>query len=202
MDELKIEYVPIDSIQEYDGNAKQHSERQIEQIAQSIREFGFNDPIAVCKNVIVEGHGRLYAARALGMDSLPIIRLDGLTDNQRRAYTLIHNQLTLNTDFDLDKLRDELEGLLDFDVDMSDFDFDLGSLREQVENVQLVSEFSMDEIEEPNSFDKHSETDNTHFSSEFTFPIEHKAAIISYLRKHKQEIVDEIVRKATEEEND
>ena len=124
---LKIEYLPISEIKPYGNNAKIHTAEQIEQIAKSIREFGFNDPIAISNGVIVEGHGRLLAGQKLGIEELPVIRLDGLTEAQRRAYTLIHNQLTLNSDFDLDTLNSELEDLQsldDFELDFADFGFD------------------------------------------------------------------------------
>jgi len=121
--ELKVEYVPIDEISTYENNAKIHTGEQIEQIKKSIQEFGFNDPIAVWKNnVIIEGHGRLIAASELGMEKVPIIRLDNLTDEQRKAYMLVHNKLTMNTGFDFDVLEQELEALSQ--IDMSEFGFD------------------------------------------------------------------------------
>ena len=80
---LSIEYVPISEITPYERNAKLHPEEQIEQIKRSIEEFGFNDPIAVWHGEIVEGHGRLMAARELELDTLPVIKLDELTDEQR-----------------------------------------------------------------------------------------------------------------------
>lgn len=114
---LKIEYVPIDKIRPYEGNAKLHPARQIEQIKQSITDFGFNDPIAVWNNEIVEGHGRLLAAAELGIKKVPIIRLDELTDEQRRAYTLVHNKLTMNSGFDQELLAIELEKLPELDME-------------------------------------------------------------------------------------
>ncbi|MBR5285925.1 MAG: ParB N-terminal domain-containing protein, partial [Clostridia bacterium] len=89
---LEVEYVRLNTIKPYIRNAKKHPKEQIAQIAQSIEEFGFNDPIAVWHGEIVEGHGRYLAARLLGLDVVPIIRLDELTDEQRRAYTLVHNK--------------------------------------------------------------------------------------------------------------
>lgn len=125
---LRVEYVNIGELQEYEGNAKLHPQEQIEQIAKSIKQFGMNDPIAVWKdNVIIEGHGRLLACRQLGFETVPIIRLDRLTDAQRKAYTLAHNKLTMNSGFDMEKLEqelDDLSGMLDFD--MSEFGFALG----------------------------------------------------------------------------
>ena len=120
---LKVEYYPIESITPYENNAKIHTEEQVEQIVKSIKEFGMNDPIAIWsdKNIIIEGHGRLMACKKLGMTEVPIIRLDDLTDEQRRAYTLIHNQTTMNTGFDIDILNEELGNL---DIDMSEFGFE------------------------------------------------------------------------------
>ena len=84
---LKIEYVPIEDLKAYERNAKLHPPEQIQQIKNSILEFGFNDPIAVWKdNEIIEGHGRLMAAQELCYKEIPIIRLDSLSDEQRKAY--------------------------------------------------------------------------------------------------------------------
>lgn len=126
---LQVEYVPRESITPYAGNAKLHPAEQIEQIKESIQEFGFNDPIAVWKNEIVEGHGRLIAAEELGIEEVPIIRLDDLTEEQRRAYALVHNKLTMNTGFDFEVLTDELAAIGE-DIDLADFgfsDFELGN---------------------------------------------------------------------------
>lgn len=120
--ELKIEYVPIEDIKPYAGNAKTHPAEQIEQIKKSIEQFGFNDPIAIWHDEVVEGHGRLIAATEMGIDVVPIIRLDGLTDEQRRAYALVHNKLTMNSGFNFDLLQIELENI---SFDMSEFDFDI-----------------------------------------------------------------------------
>lgn len=122
MDKLKIEYVPIDSIKLYENNAKLHPKEQIEQIKKSMQEFGNIDPIGVWHNEIVEGHGRYLAAKALQFETVPVIRLDELTDEQRKAYALVHNKLTMNSDFDIDILSDELDKI--FDIDMSDFGFE------------------------------------------------------------------------------
>lgn len=124
MNELKIEKLNINDLTPYEGNAKEHPAEQIEQIKKSIQEFGFDDPVAIWgpDNLIVEGHGRLIAAKRLGMQEIPVIRLDHLTDEQRRAYTLAHNKLTMNSGFDLELLTAELDDIED--IDMSDFGFD------------------------------------------------------------------------------
>lgn len=124
MDKLKIEYVDIDSIKPYKNNAKEHPQEQIEQIKNSIKQFNMIDPIGIWKDEIVEGHGRLIACKELGYTEVPIIRLDHLSDEERKAYTLAHNKLTMNSDFDIDILNNELDDILN--IDMSDFGFDLG----------------------------------------------------------------------------
>lgn len=129
---LKVEYLPIDELKPYENNAKIHTPEQIEQIKNSIKDFGMNDPIGVWgeQNLIVEGHGRLMACKELGMEEVPVIRLDELTDEQRKAYTLAHNQLTMSTGFDMEKLAQELRDIdLDLDsygISENDFGIDLG----------------------------------------------------------------------------
>lgn len=126
IDPTQIEMIPIGELKLYKRNAKKHTPEQIEQIVNSIKAFGMNDPIAVWgdENVIVEGHGRYLALRSIGeQGEVPCIRLDHLTDEQRKAYALAHNKLTMNTGFDLDVLGSELDDLGDF-FDMSDFGFE------------------------------------------------------------------------------
>lgn len=122
---MNIVKLKINEIKPYKNNAKIHTKEQIEQIKMSIQEFGMNDPIAVWgkDNIIVEGHGRLEALKELGYTEVDCIRLDHLTDEERKAYTLAHNKLTMNTDFDFDILDSELADIAD--IDMSDFGFDL-----------------------------------------------------------------------------
>ena len=121
---LRIEYLSTDALKPYEGNAKIHTDEQLEQIAESIRLFGMNDPIAIWHgNEIIEGHGRLIACQRLGMAEVPVIRLDGLTDEQRRAYMNVHNQLTMNTGFDLELLNAELWKIES--IDMEKFGFDI-----------------------------------------------------------------------------
>ena len=125
IDPTQIEMIPISELKLYKRNAKKHTPEQIEQIVNSIKAFGMNDPIAVWgdENVIVEGHGRYLALRSIGeQGDVPCIRLDHLTDEQRKAYALAHNQLTMNTGWDDELLLPELDELGDF-FDMSDFGF-------------------------------------------------------------------------------
>lgn len=121
---LEIVYLPVDSLTPYDKNARQHKEFDISVIKKSIEEFGFDDPIGVWsdKNIIVEGHGRLLAAKELGMTEVPCIRLDHLTDEQRKAYALTHNRSAELSNWDLDTLDEELKALeAEFDLDALGF---------------------------------------------------------------------------------
>lgn len=127
--ELKIEYLPIDELVNYENNAKIHTPEQVEQIKSSIERFGMCDPIAIWKdNVIIEGHGRLIALKRLGYEKAPVIRLEHLSDEERKAYGLVHNKLTMNTGFDNDILQIELD---DIDIDMTEFGFDFEEEEEE-----------------------------------------------------------------------
>ena len=128
---MKIEVVPINQLKPYENNAKIHTPVQIAQIAASIQEFGNNDPIAVDENnMVIEGHGRLLALKSLGYTEVEIIRLTGLTEEQKRAYILVHNKLTMNTGFDYNILDAELAWITE--IDMAAFDF--GSIDVSVED--------------------------------------------------------------------
>lgn len=143
MNELKIEYVDINSIKPYEKNAKIHDAAQVEQIKKSIQDYGMRDPIGVWHGEIVEGHGRLMACCELGIDTVPIIRLDDMTDEQRREYMLVHNQTTMNSGFDFDILDGELEGLPDFDAEFYGFETTLEPINldaeEEYDNQTLIA---------------------------------------------------------------
>lgn len=128
MPELQITTVSVADLMPYAGNAKEHPSWQVDQIAASIEQFGNCDPIGVWHNdagdlEVVEDHGRLMALNKLGIKTAPVIFLDHLTDEQRRAYALVHNQLTMNSDFDTELLEMELDAIAD--IDMSEFGFDI-----------------------------------------------------------------------------
>lgn len=141
MTELKIEYLPLDSIEPYENNARHHEEYDVESIKESIKEFGMNDPIGVWSdsthtNVIVEGHGRLLAVKELAKEfpddetykTVPVIHLDQLSNEQRRAYGLAHNKTAELSSWDYDILGKELKDIVN--IDMSQFGF----TEEDVEN--------------------------------------------------------------------
>ena len=124
VDPSMVDILDIDEIKPYEKNAKKHNEEQVQQIINSIKTFGMNDPIGVWgkDNICVEGHGRLLALKQMGETKVPVIHLDNLTDEQRKAYALAHNKLTMNTGFDFSALESELDALSDY-FDMTDFGF-------------------------------------------------------------------------------
>lgn len=137
MQELKIEYLTLDKLKPYDKNARKHQEADLSTIKASITEFGMSDPIGVWgeDNTIVEGHGRYLACKELGIDNVPVIHLDHLTDEQRRAYALAHNKTAEMSEWDIDLLGEELNNIfdIDIDIDMSDFGFNLEEEEEEEE---------------------------------------------------------------------
>ena len=149
----KIELWPIDRLKPYHQNARTHSDEQVAQIAASIIEFGFTNPILVdSSDGIVAGHGRLSAARELGLSTVPIVVLDHLSDRQRRAYILADNQLALNAGWDLDLLRTELQDLVadDFDLSVIGFsDEELSDLLPELEELDSEEMRDPDDVPEP-----------------------------------------------------
>lgn len=117
---MEIMYLPTGELKPYPKNAKRHPPEQVEHIANSIRAFGFRQPIVIdADNVVVIGHGRLMAAKKLGMDSVPCIRADDLTEAQIAALRLADNK-TNESEWDFSELEAELDGL---DFDMGQFGF-------------------------------------------------------------------------------
>ena len=146
--ELKVEYLPVESLKEYENNARKHGEEDISAIVASIREFGFDDPIGIWKdNIIIEGHGRLMAAKQLGMETVPCIRLDHLTDEQRRAYALAHNRTAELSGWDFLVRDEELANIAE--IDMSAFGFDLSDINDGMEAED--DEYEVNVPEEPRS---------------------------------------------------
>lgn len=134
---LEIIEMPVADLVPYAMNAKLHPDSQVAQIAASIEEFGMNDPIAVWHDkdgapIIVEGHGRVLALQKLKRKTCPVICLDDLSDTQRRAYTLVHNQLTLNSGWDADKLEAELENISN-DIELRKFGLEYDSEKDIIE---------------------------------------------------------------------
>jgi ParB-like chromosome segregation protein Spo0J len=140
---MKLEKILIETLIPYARNSRTHSDEQVAQIAASIREFGFNNPVLIdAENGIIAGHGRVLAARKLGLEKAPCIRLGHLSDTQRRAYVIADNKLALNSGWDEEMLRVELDALKEEAFNLSIVGFD-DVLTEQ-------NPIALDEVEEIN----------------------------------------------------
>ena len=139
---LKIESIPVDQLIPYAGNARKHDDKNVSDIAGSIAEYGFNDPIAINEkdNVIIEGHGRLLAAKKLGMKEVPVIKLGHMTEAQLKAYTLVHNRMAEKSEWDVDMLQMELEKLGEMDTSLDDMGFNTDELTSLGVQIDSVSE--------------------------------------------------------------
>ena len=145
--ELKIEYLPIKALKPYEKNTRKHQKKDVNNIARSIEKYGMNDAVGIWgeQNIIVEGHGRVLACKKLGIKTVPVVRLDHLTDEQRREYAIAHNATAELSEWDLDILPDELA-----ELDLSDFDFDFG-IEDEEEETEIVEDEApeVDEDAEP-----------------------------------------------------
>jgi DNA modification methylase len=148
----RIELWPLDRLKPYDRNARTHSAEQVAQIAASIVEFGFTNPILVDSNDgIIAGHGRLSAAQELGLKTVPVVVLDHLSERQRKAYILADNQLALNAGWDTDLLRGELQDLAEQDFDLSLIGFSDDELADLLPEIEELApeDADADAVPEP-----------------------------------------------------
>ena len=149
---MEIVYKDINELKPYKNNAKKHPQKQIDKIKKSIEEFGFNDPIGIDENnMIIEGNGRYEALKQMGIKKIPCIELKNMTEEQKKAYILVHNKLNMDTGFDVDILNDEL---LSIDtIDMSEFDLDikLDDLFKENERHRTNDAYNLDLIDLDNS---------------------------------------------------
>ena len=149
---LSIDYLPTTDLLPYAMNSRTHSDEQVAQIAASIKEFGFTNPILIDDSAgIIAGHGRLMAAKKLKLDEVPTITLKGLTEAQKKAYVIADNKLALNAGWDTEALTAELRRLqeLDFDLDLIGFDSDeLAQLLEPEQVEGLTDEDDVPDVPE------------------------------------------------------
>lgn len=148
---MNIEKININLITQYKNNAKRHPKKQIEQIKKSILDFGFNDPIAIDENnMIIEGHGRYEALKQLGYKEIECIRLNNLSEEQKKAYILVHNKLNMSTGFDDEILANELDSILDFNMEDFGFNIDLSidNLFKENERHRTNDNYNLDIIDE------------------------------------------------------
>lgn len=191
--ELKIEEIPIDSLIPYANNAKIHTNKQIDEIAASISDFGNCDPISVWHNEqgkpeIVEGHGRLLALKKLGAKTVPVIALDHLSDEQRRIYTHVHNQTTLSSGFDYEALTEEMDNL---NADWSSYGFEEYLYKDNVGAIEdlMNEDFST----------KRDESDKYTFSFSLVFPIEYRDVVEAYVKEVGRDFLSERIIKEAQE---
>lgn len=150
MSNLKVVYKPTGDLIPYANNSRTHSDEQVAQVAASIKEFGFTNPILIDeRDGIIAGHGRLMAAKKLKLTEVPTITLEGLTDAQRKAYVIADNKLALNSGWDNEILSLEIEQLkdLDFDIDLLGFDED--ELADLLPEIEVLPDGDEDEVPEP-----------------------------------------------------
>lgn len=156
----RIEVWPIDKLVPYERNARTHSPEQVSQLAASIVEFGFVNPILVDTEAgVIAGHGRLAAAKDLGLDEVPVVVLDHLSPTQRKAYVIADNQLAQNAGWDMSLLQQEVAGL-------QLQDFDLGLLGFDDDTLQEITDFLGDDPTEPGERDYGGEDDGTRTEEE------------------------------------
>ena len=125
---VELREVEIAALKPYERNAKQHSREQVEKIGRSIRELGFLSPCLIDQDLnVIAGHGRIMAAKEIGWESVPCVFIEGLTEEQRRAYILADNRLTELGEWDMNLVQQELAALADadFDIQITGFDPDL-----------------------------------------------------------------------------
>jgi len=116
----QIEMMPVGSLRPYTRNARTHSKRQVQQIAESIKRFGFTNPVLISDDgEIVAGHGRVIAAKELGLHEVPTLRLSHLSADERRAYVLADNKLAENAGWDAETLAIELQALVNLNFDVT-----------------------------------------------------------------------------------
>lgn len=144
---VQITQIPVESLIPYVMNSRTHSDAQVTQIAASIKEFGFLNPIIVDgSNGVIAGHGRLLAAKKLGMEKVPTVEASHLTESQRKAYVIADNKLALNADWDIQILSTELAALQETDFDLNLIGFDSDELAKLLEPEKVDGLTDEDEV--------------------------------------------------------
>jgi len=141
-----VEQIAPDRLRPWARNARTHSAKQLRQIADSIRAFGFTNPVLIDEDgTILAGHGRVAAARTLGRDTVPCLRIERMTAEQKRAYVIADNKLALNAGWDEETLAIELQGLL-----ATDLDFDIGVTGFSIPEIDgLIEGLAPEEVGDP-----------------------------------------------------
>lgn len=179
----KIEYINTEELVPYKKNSRTHSEEQIKQISESMKEFGFTNPILIDEeNEIIAGHGRVLGAKKLGIESVPCIRLEGLTEAQKKAYIIADNKIALNSGWNEDILKMEILDLkdVDFKIGLLGFsDSELDKLLDVDEEIEQEAEVEFTEVlgEEHNYIVLYFDNDVDWLQAETLFDIKPKKAL-------------------------
>src|SRR2546421_8816960 len=140
---MKIEYIPVRELRPYTNNARTHSKKQIQQIANSIKNFGFCNPVLIDDaKQIIAGHGRVEAAKLLGIDAVPTCRLSHLSEAEKRAYILADNKLAEKAGWDKEVLAIELQGLIELDIQIELTGFEMPEIDLILEDAREAKETS------------------------------------------------------------
>lgn len=175
----RFEMVSIDKLVPYEKNARTHSEQQVQQIADSIKEFGFVNPVLIDGNFgIIAGHGRVLGAKLLGMTEVPAVFVEDLSEAKKRAYILADNKLAEKAGWDIELVSLELEELenLGFDISLTGFD-------EIDRESDFISELLNNDMRNSDQFN------SDIFSMTFCFPIEHKQRIENFIKQKTKDFV-------------
>jgi ParB-like chromosome segregation protein Spo0J len=152
LSELKIEYISIKDLIPYARNSRTHSDLQIAQIAASMQEFGWTNPVLIDKDgVIIAGHGRVMAGMKLNLETAPCIVLGNLTDTQKRAYVIADNKLALNAGWDAEMLSVELDTLRDEKFDLSLLGFENQEINDLIGTPNIPPELTQEDENEEES---------------------------------------------------
>lgn len=146
--QLKVEYIPIDTLKPFVDNPREHSERNINDIKRSISRFGFTNPILVRRedNMIIAGHGRIEAATIEGLETVPVIYLD-MSDNDAKLYSITDNRTAETSEWDLLALKELTEALSDDGLEIEDSGFELAELEELLETIEPEVEVEEDDFD-------------------------------------------------------
>lgn len=182
--EWQVEWLEINSLNPYENNARKN-DATIPYLKNSIQRFGFRVPLVIGKgNVVVCGHTRLIAALELGMEKLPCVRADDLTDAELKAFRLADNKVQELSGWDFEKLDAEMKQLkIDFDGDMVDFGFGDSGFEDS----------EIDGLDEDGMGADNFDSDNSRFSATFIFPIEFKSEFDRFVKENKKDKVVEII---------
>jgi len=177
----EITWLPLDKIKPYKHNPKSHPPKQIEQLARQIQALGFLDPIAIDEKFeILEGHGRLLASQLLGLKQVPVIQILGLTRDEKSAYRISHNKLTMDTGWDLENLSIEFESI---DKSLTEFTaFNEAEIEAIFDSISLPSpeqqEKEQERLRKLNLLDDESDDDEDSDEGEAVREIDEKTVVL------------------------